>query len=96
VIGDVDVEEFAALVAEHDEHEQEAKGQGWHEGSDQEMQWRGKRDSSRSLRNSPGGPSGPAASDRGPEMEGSARLQKPTPGAQFALPSSVLSPWFAP
>jgi hypothetical protein len=41
VIRDVDVEEFAAVVAEHDEHEQEAKGQGWHEGSDQEMQWRG-------------------------------------------------------
>ena len=31
MVRDVDVEEFAALVAEHHEDEQEAKGQGWHE-----------------------------------------------------------------
>ena len=31
LVRDVHVEEFAALVAEHHEDEQEAKGQGWHE-----------------------------------------------------------------
>ena len=31
VVRDVDVEEFAAFVAEHHEDEQEAEGQGWHE-----------------------------------------------------------------
>jgi hypothetical protein len=31
VIRDVDVEEFAAVVAEHDENGQEAEGQGRHE-----------------------------------------------------------------
>jgi hypothetical protein len=41
VVGDVDVDEFAAVVAEHDEDEEQAEGEGRHEGSDQEMQWRG-------------------------------------------------------
>jgi hypothetical protein len=41
VIRDVEVEELAALMVKHHEDEQETEGQGWHEGSDQEMQWRG-------------------------------------------------------
>jgi hypothetical protein len=31
VVRDVDVKQFAALVAEHHEDEQEAEAQGWHE-----------------------------------------------------------------
>jgi len=41
VIGDVEVEEFAAIVAEDDEDEEKTEGEGGDHGSDQEMQWRG-------------------------------------------------------
>jgi len=41
VIGDVEVDEQAAVVAENDEGEQQAEGEGRDHGSDQEMQWRG-------------------------------------------------------
>ena len=41
MVGDVEVDEFTAVVAKDHERAQQAEGEGRDHGSDQEMQWRG-------------------------------------------------------